>query len=157
MRLLWLLVLAMLLAAGCVTPASGAGNGSGNAPAAGVLFLPVDLWLDSGAVPLAAYQVELTYDANSVKIVGLEGGTATAYSDAPYYDRAGFEGGRIIVAAFTTEEEGAPRGKVRVARLHLAVAGGVAPDLTAKLMSAARPGGTRIEVDVQLKPSGQGE
>ncbi len=117
---------------------------------AGVVFRAVDVWMDSGEDALAAYQVEIAYDANRVKIVGLEGGQAETYRDAPFYDRRGFEGGRIIVAAFTTESN-APKGRARVARIHLAVEGGGGPELSANLMTAARPDGERIKPTIELK------
>jgi len=117
---------------------------------AGVVFRAVDLWMDSGEEALAAYQVEIAYDAGRVKIVGLEGGVPETYREAPFYDRKGFEGGRIIVAALTTENN-APKGRARVARLHLAVEGEGGPELSASLMAAARPGGERIEPTVELK------
>jgi hypothetical protein len=121
-----------------------------------VTFEAMDLWIDSGGEPLAAYQVEITYDKSSVKIVGLEGGQTSAYTNAPYYDRDGFDSGRIVVAAFTTDED-APKGRTRVARIHLAVAGKDEPDLAGKLMAAAKTGGKRITPEVELVSTPQEE
>jgi hypothetical protein len=116
-------------------------------------FLPLDVWADSGEAPLAAYQVEVTYDGTGVKIVGIEGGETAAFNPAPYYDGRGMSGGRIVIAAFVAEgvdEKDAPKGRTRVARLHLRVEGGGAPDCSVRLVTAARPGGGRIEPEVGL-------
>ena len=126
--------------------------GEADIVSSGVHFLGMDLWVDSGEEALAAYQVEITYDRNSVKIVGLEGGQGGTYKNAPYYDQNGFESGRIIVAAFTTGTD-APRGRTRVARIHVAVEGNVPPELTCRLMAAAKPGGRRISPKVELIPT----
>ena len=51
----------------------------------------------------------------------------------------------IIIAAFTGDDGKAPKGKTRVARLHLQIAGAEPPALEIKLMTAAKPGGIRID------------
>ena len=129
--------------------------GETNLAPSGVHFLGMDLWVDSGDEALAAYQVEITYEPGSVRIVGLEGGQGSAYQNAPYYDQNGFESGRIIVAAFTTGTD-VPRGRTRVARIHVAVEGNVPPELTCRLMAAAKPGGLRISPKVELVPAMKG-
>jgi hypothetical protein len=126
--------------------------GEPNHSSSGVHFLGMDLWVDSGDEALAAYQVEITYDRNTVKIVGLEGGQKGSYTNAPYYDQKGFESGGIIVAAFTTGKD-APKGRIRVARIHIAVEGTIKPELTFKLMTAAKPGGRRINPKIELIPA----
>jgi hypothetical protein len=120
------------------------------AKTAGIHFLGMDLWVDSHNEALAAYQVEITYDRSAVKIVGLEGGQAGSFTNAPYYDQKGFESGRIIVAAFTTDKD-APKGQTRVATIHIAVEGNAKPKLTCKLMTAAKSGGQRISPGVELR------
>ena len=121
-------------------------------------FRALDLWVDAGDSPLAAYQIECNYNPKQVKIVGIEGGEAKAYNPAPYYDRAGKTGGRIIIAAFTIEDEEAPKGRTRVARLHLRVEGEGDADVSLSLVTAARPGGDRIEPEVSLQaPQGRKE
>lgn len=123
-----------------------------------VSFRALDLWVDAGDSPLAAYQVECNYNPGQVKIVGIEGGEAKAYNPAPYYDRAGKTGGRIIIAAFTIEDEEAPRGRTRVARLHLRVEGEGDVDVSLSLVTAARPGGERTNPEVSLQaPQGREE
>ena len=82
-------------------------------------FRPVDVWVETGSQPLSAYQLEVHYNAATAYLVGVEGGDGV-FAEAPYYDPRGLTGGRIVLAAFTTEST-APSGRVRVARLHLAM------------------------------------
>ena len=102
-------------------------------------FVAVDLYADTGGKPLVAWQIELETDA---KIVGVEGG-----EKPPYYDPAALQGGRIILARFTTEPN-PPSGRVLVARVHLQETGKT--DYTARLMAAASPGGARIEPRIHV-------
>ncbi|MBI5725458.1 MAG: hypothetical protein HZA50_15990 [Planctomycetes bacterium] len=124
-----------------------------NLPAQRVIFRAVDVWVDSAETPLAAYQVEVNYDQKAVKIVGVEGGVPVCYRSAPYYDEAGKAGGRIILAAFVSDDNTAPAGKVRVARLHLQIAGETLPDCQIKLVTAAKPGGERFKPVAQISES----
>ncbi len=118
---------------------------------AAVSFRALDLWVDSGEVPLAAYQVAVTYDKKQVKILALEGGPPGPFNAAPYYDDAGKQGGRIVLASFTTDDDRAPSGRTRVGRLHLMVTGGDdGPACTVELITAAKPGGGRISANVEL-------
>ena len=114
-------------------------------------FQGFDLWIDSGNRRLVAYQVEINYDRRLAKIVGLEGGSCAAYRQPPYYDSQGFAGGRIIVAAFTTAHAIAPQGRIRVARIHIATNTSKPLRIIPRLMTAASPGGKRIDVIVQLE------
>jgi hypothetical protein len=117
-------------------------------------FTYVDLVLHS-PVPLAAWQVELADAAGRAKIVGVEGGEPAVYAAAPFYDPAALQQGRIIVAAYTTEP-GAPSGRVRVARIHFETNGD--PDLAARLVAAAGPGGDKIaDARVELVRPGGGK
>lgn len=126
---------------------------------AAIRFRPVDIFLDSGDARLAAYQVEVRYDKSQIKIVGVEGasaGEAEGFNPPPYYDRRGMDAGRIVIAAFVIDDAQAPSGRTRVATLHLRVegerdgAGEGAPDMSIRLVTAARPGGERIEPEVEL-------
>jgi hypothetical protein len=86
--------------------------------------------------------------------VGVEGGDALPFRDAPYYDPAALHGsGRIIVAAFTTDAA-PPTGKIQVARIHLQETG-PAPDYASKLMVAAAPGGEKFETKLTLVRRGE--
>jgi hypothetical protein len=121
------------------------------------VFTPVDVYLDSGERSLAAFQFEFLFDGEAATIVGIEGGEGL-FRDAPYYDPAGMERGRIVIAAFTTDAR-PPRGRVRVARIHLMVDGELRRPLEARLIVAAG----RLEekydapIDIVIEPGGDHE
>ena len=107
-------------------------------------FKTADIFIDSKEEALSAYQVEIGYNKDWVKIVGLEGGEVDAFKEPPFFDPEGMKGGRIIIAAFTADDENTPKGETRVARLHLQIEGEQSIRMTIKLMTAAKPGGERI-------------
>ncbi len=109
-----------------------------------VRFVALDVFLDSGDRPLASWQFELASDA---RIVGIEGAKAP-----PYYDPAALEAGRIVIASFTTDPD-PPRGRVRVARLHLEERG--AAEHVPKLVAAGGPGGARIDARIEAVRAGE--
>jgi hypothetical protein len=106
-------------------------------------FTAVDVYVDSPK-PLAAWQVEIRTDAT---IVGVEGGEPKAYAEPPFYDPKALQGGRIVLAAFTTDAA-PPSGRIRVARLHLQERG--TSTSTAREIVAAAPGGARLDAKVEL-------
>ncbi len=112
-------------------------------------FRTVDISVDSKTNSLAAYQIDIRYDKDKIKVVGLEGGS-DGFNDPPFYDRAGLEGGRIIIAAFVDDDIHAKNGKTRVARLHLQTKGCRPYELKTEPMAAARPGGKEIPVDIEI-------
>jgi len=111
-------------------------------------FVALDVYVDGGTRAIAAYQFELAGDDRS-KIVGVEGGDPKCWADAPYYDPAALQGGRIIIAAFTLDGN-VPAGRIRVARIHLQESGVGMPDYTSKVMAAAAPGGARIDAKIDV-------
>jgi hypothetical protein len=113
----------------------------------------VDLFVDSGAKPLAAYQIELVISNNAAQVVGIEGGDAGAFSEPPYYDPAAMSQSRVIVAAFSTRTE-LPSHKLRIARVHLQFH---ASDrhYEAKLITAATTDGTRIDASASVSEGAQ--
>ena len=134
------------------TPGKGAGpalDAPGAAP--GVRFSHVDVYLDVGAKPLAAYQFELVPTAGEVLLTGLEGGEHAAFRDAPYYDPAALHQAksRVIVAAFNTGGD-LPHGKTRVARLHVQVTGPAEPAWATKLQVAASSDGKPIDAKLTV-------
>jgi len=142
-------VLAVLLALAAAR-APGQDSGDGDTPATPA-FRAVDVWLDAGGERLSAYQVELRYDRARMKLVSLEGGDDAAFVAPPYYDPAGLAGGRIVIAALTADDD-VPRGRIRVARLHVMVEdGGAVPPVESTLVTAARPGGDRIAPEIELR------
>ena len=118
-------------------------------------FRSVDLVVDAGGRHLAAYQAEITYPKEQLYLVGIEGGEGE-FAPAPYYDPRGLQGGRIVIAAFTTHT-GPAEGPVRVARLHLALRSGEWPELGGRLVLAATVGGERIGAGLELVPHQGGE
>lgn len=96
-------------------------------------FEAVDIYVDSGPIPMAAYQVEIIArfaGDGSATLVGVEGGAHAEYAAPPYYDPRALHDGqvkeRIIIAALSTASaRDLPTGRVRVARLHVRVDGDV--------------------------------
>lgn len=119
----------------------------GNAAAEAVRFRPVDVYIDSGGEPLAAYQVEIT--ARGATIAGVEGGDPPAFAEPPHYDPAALQGGRIILAAFNTGGD-LPRGRTRVATLHMRETGN--SEYQIKLAAAANAAGARIDATASAEP-----
>ena len=130
-----------------------AGEGEGaNLP---VRFAAVEVFIDSGEQALAAWQFELAAERGDVKIVGIEGGEHPAFKSPPYYDPAAMQHDRVILAAFNTgSAENLPKGKTRIARIHVQIAGGVPPEYAIRLETAGGPDGGRIQATVSL---GKGE
>lgn len=114
-------------------------------------FRAVDVFVDSGAQPLAAYQLDFSARAGSVKIVGIEGGEHPAFKEPPYYDPKAIQQERAVLAAFNTVPAGQlPAGRTRVATIHVQVSGETAPKFTAKIQAAAGSDGRSIPVQITL-------
>ena len=112
-------------------------------------FRAVDVILDPRGAALAAYQLEITLRGQPGDIVGLEGGAAGAFADAPYYDPAALQAGRIIIAAFSLAAD-LPRAPVRVATLHLRM--GRQTTVEPRLIVAANADGATISALLSLRP-----
>ena len=130
------IVLVALLAA-CVWPQAPAQD-SGR-----VRFRAIDIIIDTGDAPLAAYQFELAAEMGTIAIIGIEGGEHPAFAEPPYYDAAALQKNHIIIAAFSTQKD-LPAGKTRVARVHVRVTGDTEPQYVVALRVAASPDGTHI-------------
>ena len=126
-----------------------------DAPAA-VRFEFIDVYVDSGDVPLAAYQFELTDAAESVKIVGIEGGEHEAFATPPYYDPKALKNDRAIIAAFSTAAD-LPTGQTRVATVHVQVEVDVIPEITINLETAGDVQGNEINAEVSFVYSDEDE
>lgn len=134
-------MIAVVVAVCCVLahaqePAKAPRSAETPATQAAVRFAAVDVCVDSGEKPLAAYQFELTAGTGSFRIVGVEGGEHTAFAPPPYYDPAALSRDRIIIAAFNTGTD-LPTGKTRVARIHVQITGNEDPEYVVKLTVAA--------------------
>ena len=134
-------------------PAVGAQAPDGEEPAPNVRFTYVNVYVDSEARLLAAYQFELAAKRGDARIAGVEGGDHEAFRKPPYYDPEALRTGRIILAAFSTADA-LPKGRTRVARLMMRVAGDQEPTYDVHLRVAASPNGTRIPATISIQ---QGE
>src|SRR5512145_190868 len=63
-------------------------------------FRAVDIYLDAGSTPLAAYQLEFSITNQVAKIAGIEGGEHPAFRTPPHYDPKAMQQERVIIAAF---------------------------------------------------------
>ena len=116
-----------------------------------VRFAPLHVYLDSAGNGLAAFQFELKATAGQVKIVGVEGGSHEAFSKTPpYYDPAALANNRIIIAAFSTQPN-LPRGRTRIATLHLQILGDAEPQYELTLTVAADADGEKIPAKVSFE------
>ena len=143
MRVLLVLALVLLgLVRGTQDPASEA------KPA--VVFVGVEVWIDSGAAPLAAWQVEVEEETGAGKLVGITGGEHAAFEDPPSYDPRALQEGRVVLAAYDLGED-LPQGRTRVASLTFAVDGGAEPEFVQRGATAATADGTRIPIELTLE------
>ncbi len=116
-----------------------------------VRFAPLHIYLDSGNQPLAAFQFELKAAAGQIKIVGVEGGQHKAFKEAPYYDKAAlYKSNRIIIAAFNTGRD-LPKGRTRIATIHLHIIGEAEPDYELKLTVAADANAKEIPAKISFE------
>jgi len=115
-----------------------------------VRFAPVHIYLDSGNKLLAAYQFELKAAPRQIRIVGVEGGQHKAFEEAPYYDAAALANDRIIIAAFDTGSE-LPKGRTRIATIHLQIIGDAEPDYQLKLIVAADADANEIPAKISFE------
>jgi hypothetical protein len=126
-------------------------------------FRVLDVYVDSGANPLAAYQFEFDTTqkaAGELKLVGIEGGESEAFKEPPRYDPRALaqKTPRVIIAAFNTGKD-LPTGRTRVARLMVRVSPGAAlpPELEGHLTAAATPdakpiAGAKLQIVEGAKP-----
>jgi hypothetical protein len=169
MKLAPLLVLTPLLLLGLapqpphdapvLPPAAAPAAAAQQAPAPTIRFQAIDIYIDSGETPLAAYQVEIRAAAASATLVGVEGGEAAPFRDPPHYDAAALHENRlverIILAAYTTAAaDKLPTGRTRVARIHVQVTGdpNAEPQYHSDLMAAGDADGQRIPATLHLEP-----
>ncbi len=132
-------ILAVLLATGVGWAAAAQPQG------AGVRFQAVHVFVDTGAEPLAAYQLDLQVTTGNVRIVGIEGGENAAFADPPYYDPTAIQGDRVIIGAFSTAPAGTlPVGRTRIATIHVRVTGDRQPEYEAELSVTATADGGAI-------------
>jgi len=141
-----LLAILMVLTCGRIS-AQSAGDAT-------VEFRAVDIYVDSKEMPLATYQLEfsVTNPASAAKIVGIEGGESPAFSEPPFYDPQAMQHERVIIAAFSTNTVyNLPKGKTRVATIHLQTSRTAEPEYQLKLEIAADTNGNRIPAETSVE------
>ena len=128
--------------------------GTGASVAADVRFEAVEIYVDSGSAPLAAWQVELTEANGRMKVAGIENGEDAAFAEPPHYDRDAVEAGeadRVMVAAYSLSLESAlPRGRTRVTTVHVQIAGAGEPHFQVRLVAAGDAQGHPIAAQASL-------
>jgi len=123
-----------------------------------IRFQAVDVFVDSKDAALAAYQLEFTVASGNAKIVGIEGGEHPAFAEAPFYDPKAIQQERVILAGFSTRSaRELPKGKTRVATIHLQISGSDELKLATKLETAASSDGRKIATEMSVKERGQNE
>ena len=127
-------------------------EGDSGTPPGAVRFEAIDVFVDAGKTPLAAYQLELSSRDQGVEIVGIEGGEHVAFSEPPYYDTRAMNNNRVILAAFNTGEN-LPTGRSRVARVHVQVDGPQQRIWKTTLMASAAADGKRIPAELSIAKS----
>ena len=116
-----------------------------------VRFQPIEVWIDTGATTLAAYQVEIAATRGNVQIVGIEGGSHPLFKDPPFYDNRAMQNDRVIVADFSTAVvDQLPVGRVRLVTLHLQVTGSEPVEFVTELQAASDADGNAIDATVVL-------
>ena len=117
-----------------------------------IRFQAVDIFIDSKDTPLAAYQLEFLVKTGDAKVVGVEGGEHPAFEDAPFFDPKAIQHERVIIAAFnTTSADKLPKGKTRVATIHLQITKERNPEYTVNLEIAATLEGRRIVAETMYE------
>lgn len=124
-------------------------EGPANVDADAVRFEAIDVFVDSGHQPLAAYQFELASRTPGVEIVGIEGGEHAAFAEPPYYDPKAMNNNRVIIAAFNTGQN-LPSGRSRVARIHVQLRGPGLREYETKLSVSADSDGQQIPARVTI-------
>ena len=115
-------------------------------------FCAVDIFVDSGSTPLAAYQIEFAATNGVAKIVGIEGGEHPAFRQPPFYDPKAMQHDRVIIASFSTRSiTELPAGKTRVATIHLQTSSVRLPVFELKLQAAGDPQGKRVPAQVSFE------
>ena len=99
--------------------------------------------------PMASWQLEVFYKKENLNFVGIEGGEGV-FGEPADYDEAGWNGGHIILACYSLEED-LPKGKVQVSRVHVLENSGEMLKSNTNLMVVADKNGKILEGKVSLK------
>jgi hypothetical protein len=112
-------------------------------------FIAVDVFVDPHGKPLACYQAQISASAGDATLVGVAGGDAATFNEAPYYDPRALQSRRIILGAYSLAPQ-LPVAPTHVATLMLRVNGTATPHLDAGVMVAGSTDGKQIPADVTL-------
>ena len=115
-------------------------------------FFSVDLLVEPGGEPLAAWQLAFHDKNGAVRIVGIEGGEHAAFSKAPYFDPQAMAGDRVLLGAYSTDGD-LPVADTRVARVHLERLEGAkgAPSFELRLLVAVNARGRPLDAVARWK------
>lgn len=153
------IILACLFALAALAGASmSAGTQQAPVAATSVRFQAIEVWIDTASEPLAAYQIEFKPAeafTQAVKIVGIEGGPPTSiFAAPPYYDPAAMQHERVVIAAFSTAKaDTLPRGRTRIATIHVQISGPAEPEFQVRTMAAATIDGREIQAEASATPA----
>ena len=115
-------------------------------------FRAVDIFVDSGNQPLAAYQLTFRSTNGSIKIVGIEGGDHSAFAEPPYYDPQAMQKDHVIIAAFNTgNTDQLPSGRTRIATIHIRAERGQPPAYGLQINAAATTTGKQISIKASVE------
>jgi hypothetical protein len=115
-------------------------------------FRAVDVYVNSGAQPLAAYQLTFLSTGAKMKIVGIEGGEHRAFAEAPYYDPKAMQREQVTIAAFNTAAANQlPTGRTRVATIHVQADVKSQRTYKVEVSAAAAAGGKTISVQATVE------
>jgi hypothetical protein len=115
-------------------------------------FCAVDIFVDSGSTPLAAYQLRFAITNGLAKIVGIEGGDHPAFRQPPYHDPKAIQNELVIIASFSTAPAAElPTGKTRIATIHLRTTGTRPPQFELKLQASADAQGRKIPASASFE------
>lgn len=116
-----------------------------------IRFEAIDVFIDSGDQPLAAWQLELSCHTKDVEIVGIEGGEHPAFKEPPFCDPRAMNNNRVILGAFSTDsDEQLPSGRSRVARVHVQITGPGERLWYTELTTAASSNGRKIQGELSI-------
>ncbi len=118
-----------------------------------VEFRTIEIYLHSQD-PVAAWQFELVDLSQTMTIVGVENGDASAFSDAPYFDRNAIQAGdaeRIVVADYSIQPSSElPIGQTRITTIHVQLSGIRPPDIKANLITAVTNDGANANATLTI-------
>ena len=140
----WLTILLLGLAAGLLAQQPALEEGRSR-------FGAVDIYVDSGSTPLAAYQLEFAATNGVARIVGIEGGEHPAFRQPPFYDPKAMQHERVIIASFSTAAAAElPTGKTRVATIHYQTTETQPPRFALTLQTAGDAQGNKLSAQASF-------